>query len=170
MNESEAASKAARDILDGIHHRRHRKWEAFDRIELDVVPRFKTSGMSGDEWRTSVRIRFSFKGEVVHEVATRDMETAILLLGHEWTVNQEPIPEAVIEREKGLCDQPGCRDWAVVRFKVGRLTSDRGDYLDPKDTSLAYYRQFCSEHRHRGDCDREDCDANYTVLDEGAAS
>jgi hypothetical protein len=146
---------------DKVWHKRHSKWEAFDRIELDVVPRYKTSGLSGDEWRTYVAVRFSFKGVVVHEWQTRDMQTAILLLGYEWTRQQEPIPTEVIEREKGRCDQPGCANEAPRRFLLKSLFSDHGDRLDPADQSLRYFRQFCDEHAQRGDCGREDSDANY---------
>lgn len=149
----------------GRYHKRHRDFEPFDRIELDVVPRYKTSDMSGDEWRTSVRVRFSFKGEVVRETSITSMRYAMLLLAGEWVRAQEPIPNRVIELEKTKCDQPGCPNEAVSTYHLKVEFSDRGEKLDPGDSSLLYYRRFCSECRRRGDCSREDSDANYEVVE-----
>jgi hypothetical protein len=152
-----------------LFHKRHRKFEAFDRVEMAVAPRLKSSGLSGDEWRSSVSIKFFFKGVVVHETQTRDMETAILLLGGEFVRNQEPIPTKVIEVERDRCDQPGCGAKADVKLKIKRLTSERGEWLDDKEQSLQYYRRFCAHHSDRGDCDREDCTDNYETIAEAAS-
>ncbi len=55
--------------IDGktVFHKRLRDFESFDEIRLKVVPRYKTSGLSGDEWRTGVLIEFMFKGQVIEE-------------------------------------------------------------------------------------------------------
>jgi hypothetical protein len=149
-------------LEDNLYHKRLRKFEAFDRIELAVVPRYKTSGLSGDEWRQSTVINFYFKGEVVHTECVNSMENAILLLGSFFVRQQEPIPLRVIKiEESGKCDQPSCAEQSVARFKLRRLTSDSGEMLDMNDQHLSYYRQFCQKHSGRGDCDREDCDSNY---------
>lgn len=143
------------------HHRRLPKFESFDEVRLRVVPRFKTSGLSGDEWRTSVLVEFSFKGEVVHSFGARDMASAILLLGQKWIEAQEPIPNRVIEVERERCDQPGCPDFATVQMEVVRLAADDGSWLDAKERHGTPYRQFCDRHANRGDCSREDRDENY---------
>lgn len=149
-----------------LWHRRLPNFEAFDRITLEVVPRFKTSGMSGDEWRTSISIRFFFKGEEVAEAGARSMESALLLLGRYWIEHQEPIPTRVIEIEERKCSQPGCSADAVARLGVGRLTADDGSWLDQSEQSpFRYFRRFCARHLRRGDCSREDCDENYTPMD-----
>lgn len=152
-------------MKDKLYHRRCKDFASFDRIELVVTPRYKTSGLSGDEWRTGVVVKFHFKGEVVHETFFTSMRYAVMLLGAEWTKAQEPIPMAVIKLEKAKCDQPGCHRDAVARFKLKRLTSDCGEYLDPADQHLEYYRKFCKRHLRRGDCGREDADDNYEPLD-----
>lgn len=147
------------------YHKRHRDFEAFDRIELDVVPRYKTSGLSGNEWRISVRVRFSFKGEVVHETTIMTMRYAMMLLAGEWVKAQEPIPTRVIELERSKCDQPGCSNDAVSTYHIKVEFSERGDKLDPGDSTMLHYRRFCRVHLRRGDCGREDSDANYDVVE-----
>lgn len=153
-------------LKDRIWHRRLPEFESFDRIELQVVPRYKTSGMSGDEWRQHVSVKFYFKGEVVHETGWNGMRNALALLPGEWIRAQEPIPNRVIALEhEGKCDQPSCAEQAVGRFKLKRLTADNGDYLDMSEQHLSYYRQFCRKHLRRGDCGREDADDNYEPMD-----
>lgn len=148
-----------------LWHERLRKFESFDRVELAVVPRYKTSGLSGDEWRQHVAIRFFFKGELVHEDGSNNMESALLRLGHIWVAAQEPIPQRVIEIEKDRCDQPSCVNPAVGRFRLKKLFSAQGEAIDAADTYGSRYRQFCRVHLRRGDCSREDADTNYEPLD-----
>jgi hypothetical protein len=148
-----------------LWHKRDDDFEAFDKITLEVVPRYKTSGLSGDEWRTSVVATFWFKGEKIHEHSWTSMRYAIMLLAHEWVTQQEPIPERVIELEEPKCDQPGCAVDAVARFVIKRETSDSGEWLDTSQSSARYFRKFCKRHVQRGDCSREDCDENYEPLD-----
>lgn len=148
---------------DRMYHKRLRDFESFDSIELAVVPRYKTSGLSGDEWRQHVAVRFYFKGELVHEAGFNSMRGAILMLGHTWVTAQEPIPERVIELERHTCDQPSCPNTAEGRFLLKRETAEDGQYLN--ETHLARYRKFCKRHLKRGDCSREDADDNYTPLD-----
>ena len=38
--------------------------EGPDRITIDPVPRYKTSGLSGDEWRMSYVVRFYRRGRL----------------------------------------------------------------------------------------------------------
>jgi hypothetical protein len=148
-----------------LWHKRDPDFESFDKITLEVVPRYKTSGLSGDEWRTSVHATFWFKGEKVHERSWTSMQYAIMLLAHEWVTQQEPIPERVIKLEESKCDQPGCANDAVARFRIKRETSEHGEWLDRSDSSMRYFRKFCKKHVERGDCSREDCDENYEPLD-----
>lgn len=145
-------------------HKRLPRFEAFDEIQLVVEPRYKTSGLSGDEWRQSVSIRFYFKGELVHEDGAHNMRDAIAFLGWKWAIAQEPIPERVIEIERTKCDQPSCcNDW-TNEYELIEEFSAQGDRIDPKDRSFKYYRRFCNRHARRGDGSREDADRNYKVL------
>lgn len=151
--------------MDKPFHRRLRGWEAFDEIRFKVVPRYKTSGLSGDEWRQHVQVEFLHKGQVVHEAGFRDMQAALMYTPREWSEAQCPISDKVIELERTHCDQPSCAKPPIGRLLLKELTSDEGDYLDPARQHLRYYRQFCATHIRRGDCSREDADSNYVPLD-----
>ena len=150
-----------------IHHKRARRWEAFDKVTIEVVPRYKTSHLSGDEWRTSVMVQFWFKGVMVHAWSTGTMQGAIMCLGGEWEQHSSPIHEGVRAREKTACDQPGCDQDATAKFVLIRETSKHGEWLDPRESSLTHYRQFCEKHSQRGDCSREDADDNYQLCPGG---
>jgi len=41
--------------------------QAFDEVRITTVPRYKMSGLSGDEWRISGKIQLLRKGRVVAE-------------------------------------------------------------------------------------------------------
>lgn len=156
------------DMKSDLYHRRLRDFAAFDEITLKVVPRYKTSGLSGDEWRTSVHLTFMFKGICVHESQARDMETAAAYLAHEMSECSMPLPNPILKLEESLCDQPGCSQKAIGRLKLKRLTSLEGEYLADEE-NLGYFRQFCLQHIERGDCSREDADENYIPLDHVSA-
>jgi len=128
-----------------LWHKRLNDFESFDRIELQVVPRYKTSGMSGDEWRQHVSVKFYFKGEVVHETGWNSMQNAMMMLPGEWARAQEPIPSRIIEMEhEGFCDQPSCPNQAEGRFRIKRETSERGAWLHEEESRYHdSYRQFC---------------------------
>lgn len=152
-------------MSDRVWHVRHDDFEVFDRITLEVEPRWKESDMSGDEWRVSVKVCFWFKGQLVWEDYRRDMESAILLLGHDFRLCSSPIADKIIEMEQeGYCDQPSCRQRAIARFYIKEHFSSRGERLDQSEMQgTRYYRQFCEKHKHRGDCGRSDSDINYEV-------
>lgn len=145
------------------HHKRLPKWESFDEITFKVVPRFKTSGLSGDEWRTSVLVEFHFKGEVVYETGFADMQSALLMVGSDWVRQQEPLPEKVIELEDKYCSQPGCSRHAVARYQIKHEYTREG--VPRQGPSWSSWRQFCQAHRKRGDQSLEDCDDNYQLIE-----
>lgn len=146
--------------------RRTRDWVAFDDIRLTVVPRYKTSGLSGDEWRTGVSIQFFFKGELIVEEFRTSMAAAIRHLAVIHDEHTCPISDRIITLEKTKCSQASCTAEAVARFALKRLTSDTGEFLDPAENQHSVsYRQFCRQHLKRGDCSREDADDNYEPLD-----
>lgn len=155
------------DPLQKLWHKRHRDSGWYDRVEVDIVPRYKTSGMSGDEWRTSVRVRWYFKGFLAgEEYFGRDIGKALSYLPHVLAVASDSGASSEwLKHEEKKCDQPGCAADAIARFRLKRETSDCGEYLDPNETTLRHYRQFCKQHLRRGDCGREDADENYEPLD-----
>ena len=150
--------------MKGIFHKRLPKFEPFDKITLEIVPRFKESELSGDEWRHSVRVSFWFKGGVVHTFTGSSMNDAILMLGHEWVNACSPISLKVISTEHIACDQPSCPELAQITMLIKRQFSEGGDLLDSDDNPLKKCRQFCSKHSTRGNASREDSDDNYEVI------
>jgi hypothetical protein len=143
-------------------NRRTRDWEAFDEIKLKVVPRYKTSELSGDEWRTGVAIEFYFKGHLVHEDWFTSMRAALMMLLSVWIRAQEPIPDQVIELERKLCDQPGCTSSFTKKRYLKRLACNEGWLDKTVMDSFHHFRKFCARHLKRGDCGLEDNDDNYT--------
>lgn len=144
-------------------HKRHRDWEAFDRVTIETVPRYKTSGLSGDEWRISALVKFFFKGEVVAERSFGNVHTACRYLDVVWDELTCPIPDRVIELEKTKCDQPGCDSDRVNKVLLKDEYTNEGK-LDAADIYHASTRGFCRRHLRRGDCGLEDSDRNYEIL------
>jgi len=151
--------------VNNLYHRRLPEFEVYDEIRMKVVPRYKTSGLSGDEWRQSIHIEFVFKDAIIQTDVCRDMKTAIMLLGS-YYLKEFAIAKEILASEKVSCDQPSCSNKAIGRLKLKKLTDDTGNWLDMKEQYGEYYRQFCSEHIRRGDCSREDADENYIPLDD----
>lgn len=143
-----------------LYHKRLPEFESFDKITLEVVPRYKQSGLSGDEWRQHVEVTFYFKGVKVHSFGSSRMRYALLMLGSHFLSEQEPIGAAIIEKEQISCDQPSCADAPTRKYILKQEFADCGEGPLP-DGFGRKYRQFCEKHKTRGDCGREDSDANY---------
>jgi len=138
--------------------------EGIDRIELAIEPRYKTSGMSGDEWRVSTVVRFFRKGELLWETSFGKMEYAVAFLGAEFHSRSEKSPRALWDYGDGLCMQPPCADPVHTEYRIKEEYSSQGDGPLPGMKGFEKRRSFCLRHAQRGDSDREDCDTNYEVL------
>ena len=133
--------------------------QAFDEVRITTVPRYKTSGLSGDEWRISAQIEFMRNGEVFHTEIMQDVAHACYALG--W-LHMEACSQgkAFFAGEGLFCDQEGCSAPALLSEKhlkkdyCRQCGTDSG--REPK-----CYRRFCSKHQRRGDCGLNDADANY---------
>lgn len=145
-------------------HKRHDDFEPFDKITMEIVPRWKESELSGDEWRQHVQVTFWFKGHEVGSHGCRNMQAASMLLGSWLLDGGSPLSDKVLALEDDLCDQPSCTEPPVNRHILKSLFSVRGEKLDKDDNgSRPYFRKFCARHSTRGDCGREDSDGNYIV-------
>lgn len=153
------------DFTESFFHRRLHDFEMFDEVKFSVIPRFKTSGLSGDEWRYSVLMEFFFKGVRFKEEHVRDMDIALKYIGHSFGFSGEGVPDEWLKVEKKCCDQVGCKNDATKWFALKKLTSKEGDYLEPTE-GFVYYRKFCDKHVNRGNADREDSDGNYVSIPE----
>lgn len=143
-------------------------YQPYDEIHVTTVPRFKESGLSGDEWRISVLIEFKKKGVVI---ATRDfgkMENAANYMAWAYISSLE-LGEGEIEgarksiEDLGLCDQEGCSDKAIVKY----LIKSKSCKSCGKKKDFEYedeFSQFCIKHSRRGDSDLIDSDFNYEKI------
>lgn len=150
------------DWNEDFFHDRVHDFEPYDQIKMTVVPRFKTSGLSGDEWRHGVKIELMFKGVVVKEQFFSRMEYAVGFL-YSVIHDDKPATDEWLRAEEKSCDQTGCSKEAEKWFAIRRRTDQSGHFLE-KETDFVYYRKFCKEHAHRGDASREDSDSNYVAI------
>lgn len=147
--------------LDKPHFKLHPDDEGVDRIEMDVVPRFKTSGLSGDEWRVSGRVRFYRKGQLVGEKSMSNIDTAVNALPWLWMTKADWCEGPLYAGERGgKCQQPGCAEPAEVTYQLKQEWSARGEGPLPS-SPFPQQRRFCSAHAVRGDAAFEDADDNY---------
>lgn len=142
---------------------RHHDDEYYDEIIIRTVPRWKTSGMSGDEWRTSASVTIKRKGHVILETSFNKIRSAVALLpGVLLTMFEQDdvtrLPDAL---EESLCYQPGCDKRAVA---VYRLKSDYCEKGTAHESHTELRIAFCQTHLRRGDCGFKDSDANYEVV------
>jgi len=153
-----------------VHHRHHDD-EIVDEISIGCVPRYKMSGLSGDEWRVSYRVTIKRKGTTLFERDYTSMRAAVTHLPwvmatmHEGDLDgfSEEAWRARTEKDRDTCAQPGCGASMAVRYRLKHLFSKEGEGPLP-EPGLTFVTGFCEEHSERGDCGREDSDANYERL------
>lgn len=137
--------------------------QGFDEVRVITVPRYKTSGLSGDEWRISARIQFWRKGQIAHEIGWgRNVETALQGIGYHWLVAHDD-GKALFCGERNICDQEGCCAPATVAYRKLADYDQSGNRSDLGDR--VKFRLFCDEHKERGDCGLDDAAANYVAME-----
>lgn len=149
---------------------RHKDDEWFDEITIRCVERYKTSGLSGDEWRFSYVAQFKRKGVVLHEQWWSRLRNAVLGLGGAMNeASDRPMGtefEKIAGPELDYCAQPGCPQKAVATYALKNQFCNEGHGTPVKpDAEYREVRRFCARHLRRGDCALEDADVNYEVLD-----
>lgn len=150
--------------------KRHEDDDIFDDVRIRLVPRYKTSGLSGDEWRVSAILEMRRKGTVIYTRGYRNVETAAAhlpwLLQTVLELGDDEIPEWIkqIKRDESLCCQPSCASPATARYRLKKEFSREGFEGVVSDTGGGVFRQFCDEHKTRGDCGLEDADRNYDLV------
>lgn len=138
--------------------------QAFDEIRIFVVPRYKTSGMSGDEWRISTTTEFHRKGKKVHEVHHGKMEAAAACLGYDY-LSAVDNGKGFFAGEENICDQEGCHEPATVTLRVIKeFSRDNPHEWNKEIQDRILVRKFCGRHSTRGDCAFDDADQNYQVI------
>lgn len=64
-------------ISDKPTYKRHEDDDWIDEVRITTVPRYKTSGMSGDEWRFSACVQLWRKGHLMFERSFSKLHYAI---------------------------------------------------------------------------------------------
>jgi hypothetical protein len=154
-------------------HRRHHDDKIFDEFDLKPEFRYKTSGLSGDEWRVSYVLTIKRKGTVLFQRSYHTpqdavahmpwlMRTMLEMEGDDDGFRKEAWVKRIDDDEK-TCAQPGCAESAAVQYKFKEIFAPDGEGPLPKAFD-DYVTGFCSEHSTRGNCGREDSDNNYEKL------
>lgn len=140
--------------------------QAFDEIRITTVPRYKSSGLSGDEWRISGRIQLMRKGKVIDEHGMANVENCAYALGLILMRAKDEAKGFYGGGEDGTCDQEGCAEQATVFYRIKNKYCNESykHELIPLDDEIVI-RQFCDRHSKRGDCAFDDADANYELLE-----
>jgi hypothetical protein len=137
--------------------------QPFDEVRITTVPRYKTSGLSGDEWRISAKISFYRKSHVVHEKIVSTVEHACGFLMAEF-YNACDAGHGYYAGEEELCDQEGCSERATVTYRVKKEFSRSRPHEWNVEYDEIVIRKFCQRHSKRGDCAFDDADANYELI------
>jgi len=141
--------------------------QAFDEVRIVTVPRYKTSGLSGNEWRISARIELWRKGKKVHEAFAGTVQWACVLAGTTYLRAQDD-GLGYFAGEGDICDQEGCAATATNILKLKAEYCRDGHKSNPYEHDpRPLVRKFCDRHSTRGDCGLEDSDANYELLEGG---
>lgn len=150
---------------DAVTYKRHHDDEWYDEIRISIKPRYKTSGMSGDEWRLSARVEIFRKGVLLKERSFSKMHYAADFLPailHEMSDEGFSGSHEQFER---LCAQPGCKEDGVVEYRIiDQFYPTYGDKMPKREYLGEYRRRFCEAHAKRGDCGLEDADRNYELI------
>lgn len=135
----------------------HHDYQPVDEVRIVTVPRYKTSGLSGDEWRISAKIQYLKKGVVIYERSTRNIESA-LRYGDWWLTEWLEQGNYSAGRTAEQCDQEGCAEPATVTYRLKNQYCRDGHPHEPHRPKIT---RFCDRHKTRGDCGLEDADRNY---------
>lgn len=134
--------------------------QPFDRITIETVPRYKESGLSGDEWRISATVTYYRNGVEVHSFGCRNVETGARLVDARLLEACDD-GKAYFAGEGDFCDQEGCSNTATWRHTLKAKYDRSGNKSEPLPPGE--YRLFCDRHKTRGDCGLDDADSNYLV-------
>jgi hypothetical protein len=141
--------------------------QGFDEVRITTVPRFKSSYLSGGQWRISGKVELMRKGRVVHEEYMGNVENCVKALSWFWMRAGDEGKAFYGGGENGTCDQEGCAEQATVFYRVKTKYCRTDPHNHPKkelDDELNI-RQFCERHSKRGDSDFDDMDENYELID-----
>lgn len=150
------------------HRHRHRDRQLFDEVSIRTVPRFKTSILSGNEWRMNAGIEFKRKGQILYTEHAGNAAHAASRLT-EITRTSE-FQEAVQKLDvSALCDQEGCSEPWTRKYKLKKTychgCAKPSEFYEQERTRSVDVACFCDRHSDRGDASYEDSNDNYEMDD-----
>lgn len=155
-------------MANHISYRSLKGDEFVDEIIIKQVPRYKTSDMSGDEWRTSAQVILKRKGLTVFSRGFATMSAATAFLPGMFIEVTEMIPDDFYFRwnngpRKTECMQPGCSHIATHEFRLKAHYTNDATKIEIDDEEEHRWR-FCAVHSRRGDAAYEDSDENIVLI------
>lgn len=141
----------------------------YDGVELGIVPRYKQSYLSGDEWRYHVEVKFLRKGHVLKERGFGSVEAALDFIPSMRHFSFSDADEAEADKTQkidfdALCFQPGCANKATVEYQLKKEYCQVAPHDGGHEPYFDVRRRFCEKHSTRGDCGFEDSDMNYVKV------
>lgn len=148
-----------------FHRTQKPEAQGFDEVRIVCKPYFKTSGLSGDEWRTRYITEFYRNGKIVETNYSghTSMDSAVHLLNASYYTALDS-GKGYFAGEGDVCDQEGCAEPATVHLEQIKTGCGRCGTVKEPEYSRPW-RAFCEEHSKRGDSRLDDMDANYAKLD-----
>jgi hypothetical protein len=116
----------------------------------------------------SAKLQLLRKGHVQIEKSFGDLEAAVATLPGMFIARSFPAgaDKATFHPDApDYCSQPGCPDKAISIYRLKEEFSRSGEEIVMSDLEgYERRRAFCARHLRRGDCGREDSDANYELV------
>lgn len=141
-----------------------------DRIEIKAENRWKTSGLSGDEWRYGVRVDLYRKGKVVFSRYQNnswfaELKPNFVAIAEEFKMMKtiDLSDQAEFDRLEPLCDHFSCSEPGEMYRMLKRGKDSEGNYLPPD--GRVHVKRFCSAHADRGNCGIIDSKRNFVRHD-----
>lgn len=140
--------------------------QGFDEVIIKTVPRYKTSGLSGDEWRISGNCKLLRKGKVIHEFNMSNVKNCAYSLPFHILRAGDDAKFYFAGGEDDKCDQEGCSRIATTLYKLKNIYCNEPYKHEGQKPDSDIHRGFCDYHKTRGNSDFEDQDSNYELVDE----
>ena len=143
--------------------------QLFDKVTITTKPRYKTSHISGNQWRIGAEVTISYKGRTLWETLdVTNVSTALQTLARDLYTDDFLMALNDKVNVDDLCDQEGCdQPWThVYRMKndVCVHCATKKPATDGVINSRPALRKFCERHAQRGNQGLEDVQDNYEVV------
>lgn len=161
--------------MNSVFRQRHPDDRFFDAFDVRTVERWKSSGLSGSQWRFAVEVELKRKGRVMFRqsfgsftyaaaaaAAAIQLSPVELDMSKEW----EKVTDDNPDLEVGMCCQPGCSERSVVWLRMKQEFNKSCSLSRKLGKDEFWYREFCKKHKNRGDQGLDDGPTNYIKLSE----